>query len=182
MDSNLVWGIVLTLAVVSVCGAWFYACGYADRTRRVRPFAKRSLRYAVPGFALGLAFLMSDLGGKPMGLVAFTACCGLLIYAAGVALVASDDESLVVVNLTGRALVLRDPDLAPFYTLPAPDDAATELPPIFPRTCYVVSRALAQLGALAGRTDMYLVDEATATDLGHAGLLVRRLVRLAPAC
>jgi hypothetical protein len=43
-----------------------------------------------------------------------------------------------------------------------------------------VNKALGQLGIKAGRTDIFAVDEATATDLGPAGLLVRRLIRLGP--
>ena len=130
MDSNLSWGIALTLAVLGVCGAWFYWCGYADRTRQLRAFAKRTFLYAGVGFLVGLAILSSDLGTAPMGVIAFTACCGLLVYAAGWAVIASDDQSLVLLNLTGRALLLTDPALAPFYNLPAPQqEPATELPP-----------------------------------------------------
>ena len=117
-----------------------------------------------------------------MGVIAFTACCGLLVYAAGWAVIASDDQSLVLLNLTGRALLLTDPALAPFYNLPAPQqEPATELPPILPRTCYIVSTELGRLGAQAGRTDVFIVDAASSTDLGDTGLLVRRLVRAVPA-
>ena len=182
MDSNLFWGIALTLAVLGVCGAWFYWCGYADRTRQLRAFAKRTFLYAGVGFLVGLAILSSDLGTAPMGVIAFTACCGLLVYAAGWAVIASDDQSLVLLNLTGRALLLTDPALAPFYNLPAPQqEPATELPPILPRTCYIVSPELGRLGAQAGRTDVFTVDAATSTDFGDTGLLVRRLVRAVPA-
>ncbi|HEX8989829.1 MAG TPA: hypothetical protein VF816_17860 [Rhodocyclaceae bacterium] len=179
MDANLFYGIFYTVAVVAVCAAWFHRCGRADRSREVRAFAKRTLRYAVPGFVLGLVLLTSDLGTPPAGLVAITACCGLLLYAAGWALVVADDNSLVLVNLTGRALLLADPRLAHFYALPAPQDhPPTALPPVFPRTCYVVEAAVAELGAKAGRTDLFMVDAVTTKDLGNAGLLVRRLVRL----
>lgn len=178
MNSDGLWGIALTVLVIGVCATWFYWCGYADRTRQVKAFAKATLRYAGSGFVLGIAFLTSDLGSPPMGLIAFTAGCGLLLYAAGWAMVASDDQSTVLVNLTGRALLLANKELAPFYTLPAPrDHPATELPPIYPRTCYVVTTALGQLGIRAGRTDMLTVDPVTTRDLGDAGLLVRRLVR-----
>jgi hypothetical protein len=180
METNLVWGIAFTLAVIGVCGTWFYCCGRADRNRQVRRFARRSFRYAGIGFLLGIAFLSSDLGSPPMGLIAFTVCCGLLVYAAGWAMVVSDDQSLVLVNLTGRALLLTDSRLAPFFTLPGPqDDPVTELPPIFPRTCYIVSPALGQLGASAGRTDIFMVDATSATDMGDAGVLVRRLIQAA---
>ncbi|MGE5466281.1 MAG: hypothetical protein ACM3Y9_02540 [Ignavibacteria bacterium] len=177
MDADLIWGITFTLAVIGVCGMWFYRCGHADKNRHIRRFAQRSLLYAGLGFLLGLAFLTSDLGSPPMGLIAFTACCGLLLYAAGWALVVSDDQSTVLVNLTGRALLLTGPQLAPFYTLPAPqEDPLNRLPPVFPRTCYIVSPALGRIGADAGRTDIFTVDAASATDLGDAGLLVRRLI------
>ncbi len=180
MDADLFWGITFTLAVLGVCGAWFVRYARADRTRRARAFAKRTFYYAGAGFVLGLAFLTSDLGSPPMGLFAFTACCGLLVYAAGWAAIASDDQSLVVVNLTGRALLLTDPDLAPFYRLPASQEAPlTELPPELPRTCYIVTAELGRIGARAGRTDVFTVDRSTATDYGEAGLLVRRLVRMA---
>lgn len=181
MDANFLLGIAFTVGVVAVCGVWFYWCGYADKMRQVRPFAKRSFRYAGYGFVLGVAYLSADLGSPPMGLVAFTVCCGLLVYAAGWAIVVSDDQSLVLINLTGRALLLTDPQLAPFYRLPATQEPSSELPPAFPRTCYVVTANLGRLGAQAGRTDMYTVDSATAEDCGDAGLLVRRLVRLIPA-
>lgn len=182
MDTNLFWGTALTLAVLAVCGAWFFWCGHADRTRQLRAFAKRTLVYAGLGFLVGLAFLSSDLGTPPMGLIAFTACCGLLVYAAAWAAISSDDQSLALVNLTGRALLLSDPELAPFFTLPAPqEEPATELPPVLPHTCYVVSPELGRLGAQLGRTDVFTVDATTSTDFGHAGLLVRRLVRAVPA-
>jgi hypothetical protein len=181
MDANAIYGIAYTAAVVGVCVIWFYHCGRADKGREVRAFSKRTLRYAGSGFLLGVILLTADLGNPPVGLIALTACCGLLVYAAGWALLAADDESLVLVNLTGRALLLADPRLAHFYSLPAPQDhPSTELPPIFPRTCYVVNAALGRLGANAGRTDMFMVDSATAKDLGDAGVLIRHLISLAP--
>jgi hypothetical protein len=181
MTIDLFWGIALTLAVVGVCGTWFFWCGHADETRQLRAFAKRTFLYAGVGLLVGLAFLSSGQGPPPMGIIAFTACCGLLVYAAGWAVIASDDQSLVLVNLTGRALLLTDPDLAPFYNLPAPQQVpATELPPILPRTRYVVSPELGRLGAQACRTDVFIVDASTSTDYGDAGLLVRRLVRAVP--
>lgn len=187
MDTSLLGGFALTLAVLGILGLWFYGCGRADKKRQVRAFAKSTLLYAGVGFVIGVAFLTSDLGSAPpqerLGIVALTVCCFLLVYAAGSAVIASDDQSLVVVNLTGRALLLTDPELAPFYTLPAPqDEPASVLPPIRPRTCYVVSPDLGRLGAQAGRTDLFTVDVTTSTDLGSAGpLLVRRLLRAAPA-
>jgi len=182
METDLILGIALTVAVLGVCGAWFFWCGYADRTRQTRALAKRTLIYAGGGFLLGIAFITSDLGTPPMGVIAFTTCCGLLVYAAGFAVVASDDQSPVLVNLTGRAILLTDPALAPFFTLPAPQpEPAKDLPPVLPRTYYIVNAELGRLGAQAGRTDVYLVDEATSTDLGDAGVLVRRLVQTIPA-
>ena len=86
---------------------------------------------------VGVGFLTSDFGSAPpqerLGIVAFTVCCFLLVYSAGSAAIASDDQSLVLVNLTGRALLLSDPELAPFYTLPSPQqEPARVLPPIRP--------------------------------------------------
>jgi len=184
---HLVWGFALTLAVLAVLGLWFYACARADEKRQVRPFAKRTLVYAGVGFAVGVALLTSDLGNAPpqdrLGMVALTVCCFLLVYAAASAAIASDDQTLVVVNLTGRALLLTDPDLAPFYTLPAPQDTpARLLPPIRPHTYYVVSAELGRAGAGEGRTDLFTIDTSTATDTGITRpLLVRRLLRAAPA-
>jgi hypothetical protein len=186
VDANLSWEIALTLAVLGVLGVWFRWCGQADKARQMRAFAMRTLVYAGAGFVVGVAFLTSDIGSAPpqerLGIVAFTVCCFLLLYSAVSALIASDDQSLVLVNLTGRALLLSDPELAPFYTLPSPqEEAARELPPIQPRTYYVVSPELGRLGAQAGRTDVFTVDATTSTDLGEARpLLVRRLVRAAP--
>lgn len=186
MDINLLWGIALTLAVLGVLGVWFHWCGHADKTRQMRAFAMSTLRYAGVGFVVGVAFLTSDLGtalpeGR-MGIVALTVGCFLLVYSAGCAVIASNDESLVVVNLTGRALLLSDPELAPFYTLPAPqEEPASVLPPIRPRTYYVVSPELGRLAAQAGRTDVFTVDAATSTDFGETGpLRVRRLFRAVP--
>ena len=182
MVKDLLWGIAFTIAVLLVCGAWFFACGTADKMRRVRPFAKRTLQYAGPGFLAGLALVTSDISSPPIAIIAFTTCCGLLTYAAGCALVASDDKTPVLVNLTGRPLLLSVPDLAPFYTLPAPqEEPATELPALLPRTHYIVSPELGLAGAEAGRTDVFTVDTASATDYGSAGLLVRRLIQAAPA-
>jgi hypothetical protein len=186
VNANLVWGMFLTAAVLGGLGFWFHRCGRADQSRELRGFAIRTLRYAGAGFVVGVAFLTSDLGTAPpegrLGLVALTVGCFLLVYSAGCALITANDHSLVLVNLTGRALLLSDPELAPFYTLPSPQDVpASVLPPIRPRTCYVVSTALGSLGAEAGRTDVFTVDAATATDLGVSGpLLVRRLVRAVP--
>src|SRR6266498_3199438 len=182
LDTDLLWGVALTLAVLGVLGAWFYWCGYADKTRQMRTFAKSTLLYAGVGFVVGVAFLTSDLGTAPpeerMGIVALTTCCFLLIYAAGSAVMASNDQSLILVNLTGRALLLTDPELAPFYTLPAPQEQpANVLPPVRPRTYYVVSPDLGRLGAQAGRTDLFTVDTLTSTELGDAGpLRIRRLL------
>jgi hypothetical protein len=187
VDFNLLWGFLLTLAVVGALGVWFFWCGRADKRRQVRPFARSTLLYAGAGFVVGVAFLTSDLGPAPpeqrLGLVAFTLCCFLLLYAAISAMIASNDQSLVLVNLTGRALLLTAPELAPFYTLPAPqEEPARELPPIRPRTYHVVSAELGRLGAKAGRTALLLVDPSTSTDLGKAGpLRVRRLLRANPA-
>jgi hypothetical protein len=186
VDTNLLWGLALALTVIGVLGAWFYACGRADQAREVRAFAMKTLRYAGVGFVLGVAFLTSDFGDTPpegrMGMVALTVCCFLLVYSAGSALTASNDQSLMLVNLTGRALLLSDPEFAPFYTLPAPQDVpATVLPPVRPRTYYVVSPALGRVGAQAQRSDVFTVDTATLTDFGDTGpLLVRRLVRATP--
>ena len=186
MDNNLLWGIALTLAVFGVLGFWFRSCGRADRTRQMRAFAMRTLRYAGVGFVLGMAFLTSDFGTAPpegrMGILAVTVCCFLLVYSAGCAVIASNDQSLVVVNLKGRALLLSDPQLAPFYTLPAPQaEPASELPPVRPRTYYVVSPELGRLAVKAGRSDVFTVDATTVTDFGESGpLRVRRLLRAVP--
>lgn len=186
MTGDLVWGMLLAAAVVAVLARWFRLCGRADRARELAPFARRTLAFALPGFLLGIAFLNADVGSAEpqgrMGLVALTVCCFLLLYAAGFALTAANDSALVVVNLTGRALLLSDPELAPFYSLPAPQDQpAIDLPPARPRTCYVVSASLARRGAEAGRTDLLTIDPATAFDPGASGpLLVRRLLRTAP--
>ena len=117
-----------------------------------------------------------------MGMVAFTVGCFLLLYSAASAAIAANDQSLLLVNLTGRSLLLADPELAPFYSLPAPQDVpACVLPPIRPRTCYVVSAELGRLAAQVGRTDVYTVDATTATDGGDTGpLRVRRLLRAIP--
>jgi hypothetical protein len=177
MESDLFWGITCTVAVVSVCGGWFYYCGHADKTRQLRAFAKRTFIYAGAGFLLGLTYVTADLGPAPMGVIAFTACCGLLLYAAGYAAVTADDHSLQLVNLTGRAILLTSPELGPFYTLPAPqEEPANELPPLVPRTQYIVSPELGHRCGEAGRTDVFTVDAASSTDYGEAGLLVRRLV------
>jgi hypothetical protein len=186
MDLRLLWGIALTLAVLAVLGAWFYYCGQADRKRRMRPFARRTLVYAAAGFAVGVAFLTSDLGTAPpqerMGILAFTLCCFLLVYAAASALTAANDQAPMLVNLTGRALLLSNPELAPFFTLPAPQETAADvLPPVRPHTYYVVTPELGRLGAQAGRTDVFVVDPATSTDFGAPKpLLIRRLLRVTP--
>jgi hypothetical protein len=187
MDHTLLWGFTLILAVLGVLGAWFYGAGRADRARELRPYARRTLLYAGTGFVVGVAFLTSDFGSSPpeerLGSIAVTVCSFLLVYAAGSAVIAADDQSLLMVNLTGRALLLTDPELAPFYSLPAPQEQpATELPPVRPRTCYVVSAELGRLGFAAGRTDLFTVDERTATASSESGpLRVRRLLRAAPA-
>ena len=186
VDINFLWMIVLILAVLGVLGVWFHWCGHADKARQMRAFAMSTLRYAGVGFVVGVAFLTSDLGTHTpearLGLVAITVCCFLLIYSAASAVIASNDQSLVLVNLTGRALLLSDSDLAPFYTIPAQqEEPASVLPPIRPRTHYVVSLELGRLGAQAGRTDVFTVDTATSTDSGESGpLRVRRLLCVAP--
>jgi hypothetical protein len=179
MDADLFWGVALTVAVVGTCGTWFYWCGHADKTRQLRPFAKRTFLYAGPGFLVGLALATSDIGTAPMGLIAFTACCGLLLYSAGWAVITSNDRTLVLVNLTGRAILLTSPELAAFYTLPAPQEQPpNELPPVLPRTNYIVTPQLGLLCREAGRTDVFTVDATSVTDYGESGLLVRRLVRV----
>ena len=152
----------------------------------MRAFAMNTLRYAGVGFVVGVAFLTSDLGTAPpegrMGIVAVTVCCFLLIYSAGCAVTAANDQSLVVVNLTGRGLLLSDPELAPFYTLPArQEEPAIVLPAIRLRTYYVVSPELGRLAAHAGRTDVFTVETMTSTDFAGTGpLRVRRLLRAVP--
>jgi hypothetical protein len=186
-ESDLLRGIALLFAVLGAIGAWFHRCGRADKERRLRPFAKRTLLLAGAGFVVGVAFLTSDFGSarpeERLGSAVLTIGCFLLVYAAASAMIAADDDSLVMVNLTGKGLLLTVPELAPFYTLPAPQqEPAAELPPILPRTYYVVSAELGRRGAQAGRSDLFTVDEATATachDTGH--LRVRRLFRVAPA-
>jgi hypothetical protein len=186
VENNLLWGIALILGVLGVLGVWFHSCGRADSRRQMRAFAMNTLRYAGVGFVLGLAFLTSDLGTAPpegrMGILAVTVCCFLLVYSAGCAVIASNDQSLVVVNLTGRALLLSDPHLAPFYTLPAPQqEPASVLPPVRPRTYYVVSPELGRLAEKAGRSDVFTVDASSVTDFGESGpLRVRRLLRAVP--
>jgi hypothetical protein len=186
MEGTLFWGVTLTLAVLAACGLWFLRYGAADRMRQARPFARRTVLRAGAGFLAGLAILTSDLGmieaGARMFVTAATACCALLVYASGVAAIASDDSSQMLVNLTGRALMLTDPQLAPFFTLPAPqEEPATQLPPVLPRTSYIVSEALGRAGAEAGRTDIFMVDATSATDFGANGVLVRKLVQAVPA-
>jgi hypothetical protein len=187
VNTDLLWKFALIAAVLGVIGTWFWLCGYADRTRQLRAFAKRTLLFAGAGLLLGIGFLTSDLGtARPearLGLIAITVCCFLLVYAACTAMVASNDQSLVMVNLTGRALLLTEPELAPFFTLPSTqEEPASVLPPVLPRTCYVVSPELARLAAQAGRTDIFTVDSITSTDSGETGpLRIRRLVRVVPA-
>jgi hypothetical protein len=187
MDTDPIWAVALTLAVVGVLGVWFHRCGRAERSRRARAFGRRTFLYAGVGLVVGLAFLTSDFGPERpearMGVIALTTCCFLLVYAAAWAVTAADDESLEFVNLTGRALLLtRAPELAPFYTLPAPhEEPATELPPMRPRTRYVVTAELGRRGAAAGRTDVFTVEAAASPDPGGGPLLVRRLVRALPA-
>jgi hypothetical protein len=187
VNTDLLWKFALIAAVLGVIGTWFWLCGYADRTRQLRAFATRTLLFAGAGLLLGIGFLTSDLGtARPearLGLIAITVCCFLLVYAAGTAMVASNDQSLVMVNLTGRALLLTEPELAPFFTLPSTqEEPASVLPPVLPRTCYVVSPELARLAAQAGRTDIFTVDSITSTDSGETGpLRIRRLVRVIPA-
>jgi len=187
VNTDLLWKFALIAAVLGVIGTWFWLCGYADKTRQLRAFAKRTLLYAGVGLLLGIAFLTSDLGTAQaegrMGLIALTVCCFLLVYAAGAAMIASNDQSLVVVNLTGRALLLAEPELAPFFTLPSTqEEPATVLPPVLPRTCYVVSSELGRLAAQAGRTDVFTVDSITSTDSGETGpLRIRRLLPVVPA-
>lgn len=182
MERDLVWGGLLAAAVIAMLAVWFRHCGRADQARALQPFARRTLTYAVPAFLLGLAFLNADVGPSApqgrMGLIAITVGAFLMVYAAGAALTAANDDALRVVNLTGRALLLSDPDMAPFHTLPAPQDTpAQTLPPLLPRTYYVVSAGLGRTGALAGRTDLFTVDPASAFDPGANGpLLVRRLL------
>ena len=186
MDINLLWMIVLILAVLGVLGVWFHWCGHADKARQMRAFAMSTLRYAGVGFVVGVAFLTSDLGTHTpearLGLVAITVCCFLLIYSAASAVIASNDQSLVLVNLTGRALLLSDSDLAPFYTIPAQqEEPASVLPPVRPRTYYVVSTVLAEIAAQASRSDVFSVDATTSTDFGDDGpLRVRRLLPAVP--
>jgi hypothetical protein len=186
VNANLLWGIALTLAVLGILGVWFYWCGHADKTRQMRAFAMSTLRYAGVGFVVGVAFLTSDLGTAPpeerLGIVALTVCCFLLIFSAGSAVIAANDQSLVVVNLTGRGLLLSDPEFAPFYTLPArQEEPAIVLPAIRPRTYYVVSPELGRLAAHAGRTDVFTVETMTSTDFAGTGpLRVRRLLRAVP--
>jgi hypothetical protein len=152
----------------------------------MRAFAMSTLRYAAAGFVVGVAFLTSDLGTAPpeerMGILALTVCCFLLIYSAGSAAIAANDQSLVVVNLTGRGLLLSDPQFAPFYTLPAQqEEPAIVLPPVRPRTYYVVSPELGRRAAHAGRTDIFTADAMTPAEPGATGpMRVRRLVRAAP--
>jgi hypothetical protein len=182
VDTNVLWGVVLALAVLGVLGAWFYWCGHADEVRQLQTFARSTLLYAGAGFVVGLAFLTSDIGTAPpegrLGILAVTVCCFLLVYSAGSAWVASNDQSTRLVNLTGRALLFSDPELAPFYTLPAPqEEPASELPPVRPRTYYVVSSELGRLGSQAGRTDLYIVDPGTNAAADDTGpLRVRRLL------
>lgn len=182
MERDLIWGSLLAIAVVAVLATWFRRCGRADQARVLQPFARRTLVYAVPALLIGLAFLNADVGPAApqgrMGLIAITIGAFLLVYAASAALTAANDDALRVVNLTGRALLLSDPDLAPFHTLPAPQELPADiLPPPCPRTYYVVSARLGRTGALAGRTDLFMVDTASAFDPGASGpLLVRRLL------
>jgi hypothetical protein len=186
VDTNIVWGVALAFAVLGTLGVWFHRCGRADRARRMRPFAMRTLRFAGLGFVLGVALLTADLGSAPaewrMTVLALVVCCFLLIYSAGSAAIASNDQSLVVVNLTGRGLLLSDTDLAPFYTLPAQqEEPAIALPPARPRTYYVVSTELGRLAADAGRSDVFTVEATTSPDFGeHGPLQVRRLLRAVP--
>jgi hypothetical protein len=42
VDGNFYWGIALTLAELGVCGARFYLCGYADKTRQLRALPERT--------------------------------------------------------------------------------------------------------------------------------------------
>ena len=182
MDTNVLWGFILVLAVFGVVSVWFFWCGHAEKTRQVRAFAKRTLLYASGGFVVGLDLLNSDFGinqsGGRMGIMAITACCFLLLYAAAWAMTASDDESLEWVNLTGRTLLLTaERDLAPFYALPAlQKEPATLLPPIRARTNYVVSSELAHIGAQAGRTDLFIVEATKSSNSDDSGpLLVGRL-------
>jgi len=186
VDTNLLWGIALTLAVLGVLGVWFHWCGRADQTRQMRAYALRTLRYAGVGLLVGAAFLTSDVVAAPpegrLGVLALTVCCFLLVYSAGCAVTAANDQSLVVVNLTGRALLLSDPQFAPFYTLPAmQEEPASVLPPVRPRTYYVVSTVLAEIAAQASRSDVFSVDATTSTDFGDDGpLRVRRLLPAVP--
>lgn len=172
---------VTTLFLVLIAAGWHVRFSRATRERRAEPFVRNCVSAGVFLLAVGVLIF----GGRVDEPTVAESLATIFFYTSGGALsflglagwATSNDRAIWLANLTGETLVFVAPDGEPLFTLhPQLGRAAVTLPPPLPGLYLIVPPVLMESEQAASRTDLRVVDSASARRAGSdRRVLVRRL-------
>jgi hypothetical protein len=172
---------VTTFLVVLVGAGWHWRFSRASRTRQGEAFSAACVKVGVLLLAFGIAVYGRRIGvptpAETLAAIALDAGGATLVFLGLVGWATSNDSTIAVANLTGDTLVFVDSDGRLLFTLlPQFGRAVATLPPPLPGRYLIVSPALLESEEAASRSDLRVVDTASARRSGNGDrILVRRL-------
>lgn len=173
--------LVTTILLVLVAAGWHYHFVRATRVRRAEAFSGACARVGLLLVVLGIG-IFGDRSGTSteaeiLATVFFDVGGGALLFLGLVGWATSNDTAISLANLTGETLVFVDADGELLFTLlPQLGRAAMTLPPPLPNLYLIVPPGLLETDEAARRTDLRIVDSASARRARDGErVLVRRL-------
>jgi len=173
--------VATTLVIVLIAIVWHACFSRATRERRAEPFARACMTSGVFLLAVGVLVFGDRIDmptpAESLATVFFHTAGGVLIFLGLCGWATSNDHAIWLANLTGETLVFVAPDGEPLFTLhPQLGRAAVTLPPPLPGLYLIVPPVLMESEQAASRTDLRIVDPASACRAGDdCRVLVRRL-------
>ncbi len=170
-----------TLFLVLIAAGWHVRFARATRERRAEPFVRSSVASGVLLIAVATLVFGGRVGtptlAESLATIFFYSAGGALIFLGLAGWATSNDRAIWLANLTGETLVFVAPDGEPLFTLhPQLGRAAVTLPPPLPGLYLIVPPVLLESQQATRRTDLRVVDSASASRAGNdRRVLVRRL-------